>query len=191
MTWLFIVLNVLAFALTLLAGADPTQGSAQVMLNLGANYPPLTLRGEPWRLFTAMFLHWGWPHLLMNMVALWSGGRIVETWYGAWRYTLLYLGSGLAAGLVSSWWHPEALGAGASGAVFGVFGALFAVTMLASNKRSSTHSASAQNFRSSLWSFISYNVLFGLIFPQIDMAAHVGGFISGGVLALVLRPSKP
>lgn len=185
-TWALIGLNILAFLATVLAGADPMTGSPNVMLTLGANHPPLTLNGEAWRLLTSMFLHWGGLHLAMNMLALWSGGRLVETWYGGARYALLYLGAGLAGGLASTAWHTEAIGAGASGAVFGVFGAIFVVAMLAGRGN-----PQFQALRSHLWMFLGYNAVFGFAIPQIDMAAHVGGFVGGALLAFILRPAWP
>jgi rhomboid protease GluP len=184
MTWCLMGLNAAVFLASVLAGNDPMTGSPAVMLQWGANHAPLTLNGEYWRLFTSMFLHWGVLHLSMNMLALWSGGRIVEAWYGRWRYVLLYLFSGLAGGLASTWWHADALGAGASGAVFGVFGAIFVVAMLAGKRN-----PQFQALRHNLWMFIVYNAVFGFAIPQIDMAAHVAGFLAGGVLALALRPA--
>ena len=184
MTWILIGLNALVFLASVLAGNDLLTGSPELMLEWGANHAPLTLNGEYWRLLTSMFLHWGVLHLAMNMLALWSGGRIVEAWYGRWRYCLLYVFSGLAGSLASTWWHAEALGAGASGAVFGVFGAIFIVAMLAGKRN-----PQFQALRSNLWMFIVYNAAFGFAIPQIDMAAHVAGFLAGGVLALALRPA--
>ncbi len=94
------------------------------MLNWGANWGPLTTAGEWWRILTACFLHFGIVHLLCNMYALLLAGLLAERLFGNWFYLAIYIGTGLASSLTSLWWHPELICAGASGAIFGVYGAL-------------------------------------------------------------------
>ena len=182
MTFLLIFLNVALFLITSLLGRDFLGGNPQVLLALGANFGPLTLNGEAWRLVSAMFLHWGVLHLAMNMLGLWDGGRLMEAALGRGRFLLLYFGAGVAASLTSVLWHANTLSVGASGAVFGVYGALFTLAFLARQRH-----PMARQISSNMWAFLGYNLVFGFVIPQIDMAAHIGGLVAGVLLGLLLR----
>jgi len=188
--------NILVFAFMVAHGAGFWHGSGSVQLQWGANFGPATQDGEWWRLFTAMFLHFGVIHLALNAWALWDAGRLVERLFGSWRFALLYLGAGLEGNLVSLVVQGNrAVSGGASGAIFGVFGAL--LVCLARER----HAIEKREFR---WLFGGAAVFtaaslgLGFAIPGIDNAAHLGGFVSGALLGTVLaraldreRPVSP
>ena len=148
------------------------QVGSPVLLKLGANHAPLVMQGEAWRLVAAMFLHGGLLHIGLNMFALYQAGQIVERLFGAGGFLLLYLGAGIAGNVASMWWNPQAVSVGASGAVFGVYGALLAY--LRAQPGSMPMSVFNQ-IRSSTLAFIGYSLFAGVALPGIDNGAHVGG----------------
>ena len=98
-------------------------------LNLGpwgANYGPLTLSGQWWRLVTYMFVHGGLIHIAFNMWCLWDLGAMCESLYGRWTFAAMYLITGVGGGLARLAWDPMVPSVGASGAIFGLAGALIA-----------------------------------------------------------------
>ena len=153
------------------------------MLDWGANFGPLTLAGQWWRLLTCMFLHFGLIHIGFNMYVLWQIGHFVERLVGNAGLLLLYLMSGLAASIASLAWNPSVVSAGASGAVFGVCGALLGFIAF---RRDTIPGQVIKSLRSSLITFVIYNVVFSMVVPAIDMAAHLGGFVYGLVCGMVL-----
>ncbi|RTQ46280.1 rhomboid family intramembrane serine protease [Hymenobacter gummosus] len=189
-TPVLISLNVLIYLLMVANGAGPLLPDPDIMVRWGANVRPLTLGGEWWRLLTACFLHFGALHLLLNMFALRNIGEELEQGIGSVRLLAGYLLAGLGASLVSLWWHEQpVVSAGASGAIFGLFGLLLALittTLVDAKVR--------KPLLASLGSFIGYNLLFGLV-PGIDNAAHIGGLLTGMVvgyaLFLTLRRGAP
>jgi rhomboid protease GluP len=186
-TRLLIGANLLAFAALLLAGAGLWHSSSGVQLAWGASFGPATKDGEWWRLGSAMFLHFGVLHLGMNMWALWDGGQLVERMYGHARFATLYLLSGLTGNLVSLIAQGDrAISGGASGAVFGIYGALLVFLW---REREQLH---PHEFRWLFWGAAGFSVAtiaFGFLVPGIDNAAHIGGFLSGILLGMALaRP---
>lgn len=174
-----IALNTFAFVVAAGMTGNLMQIGSAVLLKLGANHAPLVIHGEAWRLAAAMFLHGGLLHIGLNMFALYQAGQIVERLYGAAGFLLLYLGAGLAGNVASIWWNPSGISVGASGAVFGVFGALLAY--LRAQPGSMPMSVFKQ-IRSSTLAFIGYSLFAGVAIPGIDNAAHVGGLLGGMVL---------
>ena len=159
----------------------------QTLVDMGALYGPFTvLKGEWWRLFTAMFLHAGMTHLLMNMFSLYLIGRGAEMYFDTKSYLSIYLFSGLLGGLASLYIHPVSVGIGASGAIFGVFGAL-AGFFLAHRERIQEHTKA---FMKDFGIIIVINIVLGLSIPSIDMSAHIAGLIIGfiGGFALSKNP---
>lgn len=179
--------NVIVYLAMLATGAGLFNPTSEVMLKWGANFAPLTAGGEWWRLVTAFFLHFGLMHLAFNMWALFDAGRLVERLYANGPFLLLYLFAGLTGSFASVLWNPErVVSAGASGAVFGVYGALL-VYLLA--QRHSIPATVLKGLSGSTMAFVGYTLVFGLTASGIDNAAHVGGLAGGMALGFVLaRP---
>jgi membrane associated rhomboid family serine protease len=184
-----VVLNILVFAAMTIVERRWGAFEPQVYLNWGANFAPLTLAGQWWRLFTALFVHFDLLHLLLNMWAFWNIGRMTERLYGSWLLLLLYLGAGVLASLTSLLWDPSHFSIGASGAIFGTFGAFLA--FLAHNKTRVPMTVVRAHWLSTA-AFVAFNLVNGALTPGIDNAAHVGGLLSGFGLGWILaRPLDP
>jgi membrane associated rhomboid family serine protease len=159
----------------LLGGQTPlmdklaVQGQCQVT-QFGPLVPCGIAHGEYYRLFTAMFMHYGALHLLMNMYALWILGRTLEAFLGPVRFLALYLVAGLGGNVAAYVFQPGALSAGASTAIFGLFAALFLVL------RKLGLNAAA------VLPIIIINIVFTLTVPGISIAGHLGGFVVGGLI---------
>jgi rhomboid protease GluP len=185
MTLLLIGANLLVFLAMLAGGAGLWHSSNGIQLAWGANFGPATQDGQWWRLASALFLHFGAVHLALNMWALWDGGQLVERMFGSLRFTLIYFASGLAGNLLSLVAHGgQAVSGGASGAIFGIYGALLIFLW---HERRSLH---PQEFRWLFWGAIGFSaatIVFGLLITGIDNAAHIGGFVGGLLGGLILR----
>ena len=185
-TYGLIGINVAVFLAMALQGAGVFDSDASVHVAWGSNLVPVTVGGEWWRLGTSMFLHFGVIHLFVNMWVLHANGRLAERMYGSVRFAILYLLAGLCGSMASAWWHPAVNSAGASGAVFGMLGGLLAYLLV---KRFRIPAPIIQAQRMSLTAFVVYNILYGLLHPGIDNAAHLGGFLAGVAIGLALaRP---
>jgi len=155
----------------------------QILVEMGALFGPFTvLKSEWWRLLSAMFLHGGMTHLLMNMFSLYIVGRGAETYFDTRSYFSIYFFSGIIGGLTSLYMHPVSVGVGASGAIFGVFGAL-AGFFMAHRERIASHSKA---FMKDFGVIILINLLIGLSIPAIDVSAHVGGLVIGFIGGYVI-----
>lgn len=175
-TYSIIILNLIVYIFSSLFSQDIIDMDMQTLVDMGALYGPLTvLKGEWWRLFTAMFLHAGMTHLLMNMFSLYLIGRGAEMYFDTKSYLSIYLFSGLLGGLASLYMHPASVGIGASGAIFGVFGAL-AGFFLAHREKIQTHSKA---FMKDFAIIIGINLVIGFSIPSVDVSAHVGGLLVG------------
>jgi membrane associated rhomboid family serine protease len=184
-----IAANLVAFAIELASGGGWSGPRGQQMVDLGADYGPLTLHGEWWRLGTSMFLHFGVLHIFFNMACLWQA-QLVEAIFGHDGIAAIYLVAGLVGGVASLARHPTAVGAGASGAVFGVYGAFGAFLWL---RRAHIPPDLWSKTVRSMGFFLALNLVFGLSVPSIDMSAHVGGLVAGagaGALLLVGRAAR-
>lgn len=183
-----IVANALVFVAMLLSGAGLWHSPNGVQLAWGANFGPATQDGQWWRLGSAMFLHFGVLHLSLNMWALWDGGQWVERMFGHARFLILYFAAGLAGNLASTVAHAgHAVSGGASGAIFGIYGALLAYLWL---KRREIH---PREFRWLFWGAVGFSVatiVFGLLVTGIDNAAHIGGLVTGLLLGVFLLPGS-
>lgn len=176
------------FAFELAQGASASGPTPLEMIALGGDFAPLTRNGEAWRLVTAMFLHYGLIHIGMNMVCLYQI-RFVERMLGRAEFLALYFAAGLVGGLASLATHPNAVSAGASGAVFGMFGAFTAVMVA---RRKQMDPGAWQRTMRSLGFFFAINLVFGLAQSGIDVTAHIGGLATGFVGAFVLtKTAKP
>lgn len=174
-TYILIAINVAVFAYSTL---NPS------IVVVGAQINPLVAQGEYWRIFTGMFLHANILHIGFNMLSLFFVGRAIEVYYGKWRYLAIYLLSGIAGGILYFFTSPGGEAIGASGAIFGVFGALGVFYFV--NRRSlGTYGRGAIGN----WLFwIGLNLVFGLTDPNIALFAHIGGLIVGMLIAFALAP---
>ena len=176
LTYGIIGINVIIYLLSALLSGDIIDIDMQTLGEMGALFGPYTvLKGEWWRLFTAMFLHGGMTHILMNMFSLYLIGRGVEVYFERKAYISIYLFSGLLGGMASLYMHPESLGVGASGAIFGIFGAL-AGFFLAHRDKIASHSKA---FMKDFGIVLGINLVIGLSIPSIDVSAHIGGLVIG------------
>lgn len=181
-----VLLNVLVFVFLSFKGAGVLVPDARVAAQWGSNFGPATLSGQWWRLLTSMFIHFGIIHLALNMFALYQTGLLVERMYGSVYFLMLYLFAGISGSIVSVLWHPSINSAGASGAIFGVYGALL-VFML--DRRTGVPPSIVASIRNSTFAFIAYNLLNGFANSGIDNGAHLGGLVGGAVMGVMLtRP---
>jgi len=184
--------------------------STDTLMQWGALFGPSVAAGDWWRLATAIFLHANLLHVGLNALALWRLGAIVERLLGPPVFLVVYLSSGIVASLASLQFHAvPAVGVGASGAIFGIAGALLAMVVAAAGSPRQLFSSKVTSLghdlatlpteppplptsqdamrellgelREGVFSFIVYNVLFGLMVPHVDNAAHLGG-LAGGVV---------
>lgn len=186
-TWVLTIvvgINVIVWLATAIDGGNPLQNSAERLLHWGGNAASEVQRGDWWRLLTATFLHGGLMHLAMNMIGLVSAGITVERIYGHRLFLLIYLGSGLVGSALSLHFSAQhAVSVGASGAVFGITGALLVGIL---QHRDRLPKAFGKQTVSSLAIFIAYALMQGFAHQGIDNAAHVGGLLGGGALAFLL-----
>jgi rhomboid protease GluP len=172
-TPILINLNILVFILMVAAGVNFLEPDNQSLISWGANFTPLTLDGQWWRLLSNCFLHIGIFHLAMNMYALAYIGILLEPHLGKARFAAAYLLTGIAASLASLWWHSITVSAGASGAIFGMYGVFLALLTTNFIERSAR-----KTLLTSIGIFVVYNLLNGMK-AGIDNAAHVGGLMTG------------
>jgi len=180
-----VLANGLVFAAMLVAARNYAPDMDRI-LDWGANFGPLTTSGQWWRLVASMFLHGSWAHLLLNMWVLWHVGRLTERLFGSAAFAFLYFATGICGSLTRTVWDPAIVSLGASGAIFGVVGALLAVLL---HKRAGIPRSIAFAHWPSTLLFALFNLLGGLFDPLIDNAVHLGGFLSGGLFGWSLvRP---
>ena len=136
--------------------------------------------GEWWRVFTVVLTHASWIHLGMNMLVLFQLGTIVERFYGLTRYAFILLISTVGASFASLWLDPSNQpSVGASGMIFGLFGAI-----VIAGKRMPVQYGQVLGY-------LALNLVIGFTIPNVDWHAHVGGLIGGGLAALLLRARTP
>jgi rhomboid protease GluP len=164
---------------------DAVLRSAQLVI-WGSNLGDRTLHGEPWRLFTSLFLHGSLLHLAFNMIALWQVGQLVERLFGSLRFSALYLVAGLCGGIASVVWNPHVNSVGASGAIFGIVGGLFAFMR---RENSGIPPTVVNDLRGTLLPFLAFNLAAGFLYPHTDNAAHIGGLIGGWLAGHLLARS--
>jgi len=185
-TTALVLINVLVFLAMVASSAGSSTG--QLQINWGSNFGPYTTDGEWWRVLTSLFVHFGIIHLAFNMWVLAGCGPLVERLYGSIRYLFVYLVAGTAGTLLSIWRHPSVNSAGASGAIFGVYGALLAA-MLASGGH--VPGSVVRPLRNSAIVFCVYALTAGLVSAGVDNAAHVGGLVSGFLVGLAIFDGTP
>lgn len=175
-TTILILINA---ALFLLETKDGGSTDRDVALKYGALYTPYVKSGQYYRLFTAMFLHFGVYHLLFNMYALSVIGPPVDRVCGPVFYLIIYLGSGLAGNAATMLYEEKSgrnnLSAGASGCIFGLLGACLVLAVKG-------YGFSLQSILITL----AINLVYGLSSKRINMMSHIGGFAGGAVIMAVI-----
>jgi rhomboid protease GluP len=177
-----LAINVLVFALLEITGGSTDSVN---LYRWGAKYGPAIADGEWWRLALPIFMHIGFFHLLTNSLGLLIFGSVVERIYGSVAYAAIYLVTGIVGNLASFVVSP-ALGAGASGAVFGIVGA-FAVYLLLNRKLMGEMGRQALI---TVGFIVGLNLVLGFSQQGIDNAAHVGGLLAGGVMGYLISPRQ-
>lgn len=180
-----IVINVLVFFLLSLRGDTE---SGYFMLQYGAMYEPLVTEGhEYYRLITSLFLHFGIQHLLNNMVMLGALGYQLENEIGRIKFLLIYFISGIGGNLCSLYWNvshgEQVISAGASGAIFGLMGALLYIVAV---NRGRLGRLSGRG----MLIMVALSLYFGLTSSGVDNSAHVGGLICGILITVLLYRRK-
>ncbi|WP_191565248.1 rhomboid family intramembrane serine protease [Metabacillus idriensis] len=178
-TYLFTAIQVFMFMLLEASGGSQ---NTETLVQFGAKYNPFIIDGEWWRFITPVFLHIGMLHLLMNTLALVYIGGAVERMYGSAKFLFIYLFAG-AAGSLASFALSPSISAGASGAIFGCFGALLYLGI-------SNPKLFFRTIGSNLIFIIGLNLLFGFAVPNIDNAGHIGGLLGGFLAALIVQLPK-
>jgi rhomboid protease GluP len=205
-TYVLLAINIAVFLWMTLHGVSLRDPTPAQLLHYGANSPLLVLEGQWYRLLTATFVHIGFIHIATNMWCLWNLGLLGEPLLGPWGMVAVYVLTGVAGNLVSVAWDvawavsmrsPQDLagsvGAGASGAVFGIAGILI---VLLSNRRLPIPWSELKRLRTSVARFAGINLVIGAstILPifgnivRIDNSAHLGGFLFGLALGPGLLP---
>jgi rhomboid protease GluP len=184
-TWTLIAVNALVFIAMAQAGAG-VLGNSAIALRFGSNFGIDTMNGQWWRLITATFVHFGFAHVFFNMLVLAQAGRVVERLFGSLRFLAVYLFAGLTGSLMSLLMHPQINSAGASGAIFGVVGALLAYVL---RYRSTIPASIYTSHFKTTTVFIVYNLIGGFSHYNVDNSAHVGGLLGGLLIGwLLARP---
>ena len=180
-TILLIAVNVIVFFALSFSGMTE---DAEFMLEHGAMYVPYMLEGEEYyRLVTSMFMHFGFDHLMNNMIMLGAIGWNLEYEIGKIKFLIIYFGSGLCGNILSAFGDimlgEYAVSAGASGAVFGITGALLYVAL---RNRGQIGEISGRG----LVFMIMLSLYYGFTSSDIDNLAHIGGLFAGFILAVLL-----
>jgi rhomboid protease GluP len=185
-TTALLAINLAVYTAMVLTGAGFWEMNGSALLKWGANFGPMTLSGEYWRLVTAGFLHGGLLHIAFNMWCLWSLGELSERLFGKWQTFAIYLVTGVGGSLLSIASDSNRFEVGASGAIFGIAGALLAgvkfgnLTISSGEKRAIT---------SSMIFFVGINFMLGqssFMGGRVDNMCHLGGFVTGLLIGLPL-----
>jgi rhomboid protease GluP len=185
----FVGLNILIFIAMIFSGVSFWNPSVRDLIHWGANFGPKTLDGEWWRLLSNFFIHIGLAHLLFNMYVFWTVGLLVERMLGNLGFMVVYLLAGFGGSFASLIWNPVAVSAGASGSIFGIFGALLGLLV---RGQLALPSRVRRAISRDAVVFLGYNLVAGATQPSIDMAAHLGGLACGFLCGLALaHPLSP
>ena len=180
LTYFLLVINLLVFFGEIIRGGSNQTG---VLISMGAKYNPRLWMGEYWRLLTPLFLHAGWEHFLFNSFALFQLGGLVEHFFGEGRFFWIYFGAGLFGTVASTLFQPDTVSVGASGAIFGLLGALLYFSIRRPQVAKGL-------FGRRLWGTLALNLVLGFVLPRIDYMGHLGGLIGGLLWAYALGLGK-
>ncbi len=181
-TPILIAINILVFLSLISLNGSYSNFSVQSVLQLGANYSPLVENGQWWRLLSSVFLHLSVTHLLFNTISLHILGKLIEPLLGSTLFVCVYLVTGIIGSTASYIFNQDVISAGASGAIFGLFG-IFASLMLTKIFKPEIRKQMINN----IGTILVINIGLSLFFP-VDNAAHIGGLISGTAVGVLLLP---
>ncbi|UOQ47450.1 rhomboid family intramembrane serine protease [Gracilibacillus caseinilyticus] len=176
LSYVLIAINIAVFVLVELMGGstDP-----ETLIKFGAKYNPAMMDGEWWRILSSMFLHIGVLHIGLNMMALYFVGTLVERIFGNYRFLIIYFLAGISGGIASFAFNAN-VAAGASGALFGLFGALLLFGL-------KNPKIFFKTIGMNVIFLVILNIIFGLSIQQVDNGAHLGGLIGGFLAAGVVQ----
>jgi membrane associated rhomboid family serine protease len=184
-TYIFFAINILIFVLMALAGGSMNEPT---LLAFGAKHNAEIAQGQWWRFITPIFIHIGMLHLFFNSYALWMVGPQVERLYGPARFVILYVMTGIAGVYGSYHYKPLFISAGASGAIFGLFGVLLVFGI---RYRNSIPPFFQRAVGTGVLPVIAINLFIGFTIKEIDNSAHIAGLLCGGALAALVPFQKP
>lgn len=175
-TYIIMAVCIILFILMELSGGST---NSQILLKYGANLDILVKNGEYYRLFTCIFLHIGIMHLICNMYSLYAIGREVESLFGKVKYIIIFILSGIFGSIMSIAFTHNTISAGASGAIFGLLGALLYFGI---NYRTYLGEA----IKRTIIPIIVVNLIIGFFAEGIDLAAHIGGLVGGVLVSMMV-----
>lgn len=175
-TPVLIYLNIIYFLIMIFSGVHFFAPTVQEIIDWGGNHGPLTYENQYWRLLSACFVHIGFFHLVTNCITLAYVGLLLESYLKKWIFLITYLFCGILASLSSLYWNKDLVSAGASGAIFGMFGVLLIAAL-------------GKRIDAKLTAKIVFLVVLNICYSfsdGIDSAAHIGGFLAGIVFGLTV-----
>lgn len=181
-TWSIILLNLIMYVISSVLSGNPFTMDINVLNLLGAKNNELIMSGQYYRFITCMFLHGSIIHIASNMYSLYCVGYMVEKIYGRVKYIFIYFLSGVISSYVS-FWFSDATSVGASGAIFGVLGAVLVFSFRFKNKI-------GKELFANIIAVIVLNIFIGISMTNIDNFAHIGGLISGIIISAILGVNK-
>jgi rhomboid protease GluP len=179
-------INIIVFLAMIFSGASPMDPDTMTLRRFGGTEGMLSLFWQQWRLLTANYVHAGILHIAMNMWGLWVLGELAERIFDRWVYVLTYTCCGVMGMVAASWWNPRVVTVGASGAIFGMAGALIAALYLG---KLPVARESVQSIVKNLVFVIGFNLFLGFGSRGISNAAHIGGCVTGLALGAILSPT--
>ncbi|MDD6795108.1 MAG: rhomboid family intramembrane serine protease [Clostridiaceae bacterium] len=182
-TIILITINVIVFLISAIIANNIVDIDGLTLLHLGAKYGPLIKNGQIWRLLTCTFLHGGLMHIACNMYSLYIIGPQIQMTYGKIKYIILYFICGISSSLLSYIVSPNTISVGASGAIFGLMGALLMYAIINRDKLN-------KGVVSNLFVVIVINLWIGTTVSNIDNLGHIGGLISGLIIGGIFSLSK-
>ena len=182
-TYILICINILIFILTAFLSKNIYNIDSYTLIALGAKVNVLINNGQPWRLITCAFLHGGLAHIAFNMYALKIIGSEVEYVYGKVKYISIYLISALGGSVFSYLFNADSISVGASGAIFGLLGAMIIFGIRHKNKI-------GKAYIMNLFKVLLINIFIGVTLSNIDNGAHIGGLVFGCISAVAIRDKK-
>jgi rhomboid protease GluP len=178
LTYFLISINVLIFIITAYLSGDIMNSNINVLINLGAKDNALIMQGQYYRLITCMFLHGGLVHLALNMYSLYCIGPFVEKVYGKVKYVIVYFISGILCSFFSFMFSP-AVSIGASGAIFGLLGAVLVFALIMKKNIN-------KGFIVNILSVIGINLFLGFTLSNVDNYGHLGGLLGGLIVCSIM-----